>query len=92
MIDQRQLALLAHLGAQRAILVQLLVLQLLQEPDPVGRATLLRDLLRQRGVVPPASGTDLDPATSDLLAAMTEEEIERIMEQVIGHLACRTAA
>lgn len=91
-VNERELAILAHLSAQRAILVRLLVLGFLQEPEPAARARLVRDLLRGSPVRPPEQGSPLDPATSDLLAGMTEDEIERIMNEVITHLERRNAA
>ncbi len=91
-MPQQELMLLAQLGAHRAILVRLLVLKFLGEPDPVGCARAVRELFRATPVVPPREGSNLDPATSDLLASMTDEEIDRIMGEVVAHLERRNAA
>ncbi len=89
--SRQELLLLAHLGAQRAILLRLLVLTLLREPDPLGTVRLVRELFRDHPVQPPAE-SGLDPAVSDLLAGMADEEVERIMGEVEAHLRRRLAA
>lgn len=84
-----QLSATAQLSAHRALIVQLYVLALLQEPDPVGAARIVRLMHRRSPVRPPRSGTPLNPAVSDLLASMADEEIESVMEEIEEHLAAR---
>ncbi len=89
--SRQELLLLAQLGAQRAILLRLLVLTLLQEPDPLRSLLLVREIFRDNPVQPPAE-SGLDPAVSDLLAGMADEEVERILGEVEAHLRRRLAA
>jgi hypothetical protein len=79
--------LMARMSAQRALLIQLLALACLNEPDPLGAARLLRDMRRRAPIQPPPGGSGLDPAQSDLMASLADEEIEAILEEVIAHLA-----
>ncbi len=85
---QTELVLLAHLSAQRAILSRLLVLTFLAEPDPPQAVRLVRGLFRANPVQPPPE-SGLDPAVSDLLASVTDEEIDRILTEVEAELAAR---
>ncbi len=90
-LSRQELLLFAHLSAQRAVLVRLLVLTFLQEPDPLQAVRLVRDLFRESPVQPPPE-SGLDPAVSDLLAGTADEEVERIMAEVEAHLLRRLAA
>ncbi len=85
---QTELVLLAHLSAQRAILSRLLVLTFLAEPDPLQAVRLVREMFRANPVQPPPE-SGLDPAVSDLLAGMADEEVERILSEVEDQLAAR---
>ncbi|MDS4012396.1 MAG: hypothetical protein RKK15_13460 [Defluviicoccus sp.] len=80
------MTLLAHLSAQRRLLINAYVSGFLEEDDPLAAAKRLRFSFAERPTQAPEAGTDLDPAVSDLLAAMTDEAIEDFMDRVIGQL------
>ena len=75
------LAALAEIGAMRRLLIQALVLKLVEEPEPMQVLALLGKQLTNAVTTPP-SDSGLDPAVSDLLAAMTDER----MDSLVGDL------
>jgi hypothetical protein len=85
-MDELKLTLLAHASAHRELLVNLHAHRFLEEPDPVGAAKIVREMFTRAPTTAPSKGSNLDPATSDLLAAMTDEAIEDIMDRVIERL------
>ena len=85
-MNEQLLTILAELSAQRTILVRLQVLKLLTEPDPLSAAQALRRLMTAHPTEPPKRDNPFDAATSDLLASMTDERIEAIMNEVVEHL------
>lgn len=89
-MNEQQLTILAELSALRAVLVRLQVLGLLSEPDPLAAARTMRAMLTERPTIPPAENP-FDAATSDLLAGMTDERIEAIMDEVVAVLTDRLA-
>lgn len=91
-MNQFELTILAQLSAQRELLVTLFVYRFLQEADPLGAACLVKAMFDESPTTAPRDGTSLDPATSDLLAAMTDEVIEDIMDRVIERLESCTQA
>lgn len=82
-MDKLELTLMAHASAHRALLINLYAHRLLEEPDPVGAATILREMFASSATIPARNGHELDPATSDLLAAMTDEFIDDITNGII---------
>ncbi len=85
-MDPIKLTLLAEVGALRALFVNLYAQKFLDEPDPLRAARNVKDMLALCPTQPPVEGGNLDPATSDVLAAMTDESIEAIMAAVIKRL------
>ncbi|MEZ5933354.1 MAG: hypothetical protein R3F54_15670 [Alphaproteobacteria bacterium] len=85
-MNQFELTLLAQLSAHRELLVTLFVYRFLQEANPLKAAYVVKDMFDDSPTTAPRDGTCLDPATSDLLAAMTDEAIEDVMERVIERL------
>ena len=85
-MNQFELTLLAQLSAHRELLVTLFVYRFLQEPNPLKSAFIVKDMFDDSPTTAPRDGTCLDPATSDLLAAMTDEAIEDVMDRVIERL------
>ena len=85
-MTQFELTLLAQLSAHREMLVTLFVYRFLQEANPLQAAYLVKDMFEDSPTTAPRDGTCLDPATSDLLAAMTDEAIEDVMDRVIERL------
>ena len=78
------LALLAEVGAMRAILARMMALHLAQsEADPATAALGVKALVCRAPTRPPSDHA-LDAATSDLLAAMTDERIEALMDDIIA--------
>jgi len=80
------MTILAQTSALREMLVNLHVHRFLEEPDPVGAAKIARTIMTQAPTLPPKGGNNLDPATSDVLAAMTDEAVESMMDRVIEKL------
>lgn len=85
-MDYVTLTLLAHLSAHRRLLINLYTCRLLSEPDPVEQTLALRDAFRRAPTHAPEDGSGLDPATSDMLAAMTDETIDDIMVRVLNRV------
>lgn len=85
-MNQFELTILAQLSAHRELMVTLFVYRFLQESNPLKSAYLVKEMFEDSPTTAPRDGTCLDPATSDLLAAMTDEAIEDIMERVIERL------
>ena len=85
-MNQFELTILAQLSAHRELLVTLFVYRFLQEVNPLRSAYIVKDMFDDSPTTAPRDGTCLDPATSDLLAAMTDEAIEDVMERVIERL------
>ncbi|MEM7043443.1 MAG: hypothetical protein AAF543_11595 [Pseudomonadota bacterium] len=85
-MNQFELTLLAQLSAHRELLVTLFVYRFLQEANPLKAAWTVKDMFDDSPTTAPRDGTCLDPATSDLLAAMTDEAIEDVMDRVIERL------
>ena len=85
-MNQFELTILAQLSAHRELLVTLFVYRFLQEANPLKSAYMVKDMFDDSPTTAPRDGTCLDPATSDLLAAMTDEAIEDVMERVIERI------
>ena len=85
-MNQFEITILAQLSAHRELLVTTFVYRFLQEHDPLLAAQMVKDMFQDSPTTAPRDGTSLDPATSDLLAAMTDEAIEDVMERVIERL------
>ncbi|MGI9504603.1 MAG: hypothetical protein ACR2RE_16275 [Geminicoccaceae bacterium] len=85
-MNQFELTILAQLSAHREMLVTLFVYRFLQEANPLKSAYMVKDMFDDSPTTAPRDGTCLDPATSDLLAAMTDEAIEDVMERVIERI------
>ena len=83
MIEQNMtLAALAEIGALRRLIVQALALRLLEEDTPEHALSMLGLQLMQSGSVPPDGHTGLDPAVSDLLAAMTDDSLQGLFKDL----------
>ena len=85
-MNQFELTILAQLSAHRELMVTLFVYRFLQEAHPLEAAYAVKDMFDESPTTAPRDGTSLDPATSDLLAAMTDEAIEDVMDRVIERL------
>ncbi len=80
------LSLLAHVSAQRRLLINAYACGFMDESDPVAAARELQETFARSPTLAPPSGNGLDPATSDLVAAMTDEAIGDFMERVLAKI------
>ncbi|MCP5364654.1 MAG: hypothetical protein H6905_05420 [Hyphomicrobiales bacterium] len=85
-MDNMLMTLLAHLSAQRRLLINAYVCGFLDEPDPVEAAKDVQLSFHARPTQAPENGNGLDPALSDHLAALTDEAIDDFMDRVISRL------
>lgn len=85
-MDYVTLTLLAHLSAHRRLLINLYTCRLLGEADPLEQTLALREAFMRAPTHAPEDGSGLDPVTSDMLAAMTDETIDDIMVRVLGRV------
>jgi hypothetical protein len=85
-MDEMTIALLAHLSAHRRLLINLYAIGFMTEPDPVEAAELERKKFADAPTQAPERGSGLDPATSDMLAAMTDEAIEDLFDRIVLRL------
>lgn len=90
-LDPLKLKLLVETAALRAMLINLYVEKFSGLPDPVSAARALQSSLALAPTKPPASGNKADPALSDMIAGMTDEAIEAIMQAVVKRLEYRLA-
>ena len=84
--SEQLLSISAEIGAMRAVLTHTLALRLLEEPDPNTALCIVRAQLTGAATKPPSEPTGLDPAMSDLLAALTDERIEALLEELRARL------
>lgn len=80
------LSLLAHVSAQRRLLINAYACGFVDEVDPVAAARELQETFSRSPTLAPPSGNGLDPATSDLVAAMTDEAISDFMDRVVAKI------
>jgi hypothetical protein len=90
-LDPLKLKLLVETAALRAMLINLYVEKFSGLPDPVAAARALQNTLALSPTKPPVCGNKADPALSDMIAGMTDEAIEAIMQAVVKRLECRVA-
>ena len=80
--SQFVLAAMAEIGAMRNVLVHSLALRLLEEPAPLQTLSLIGGHLNAMQTQPADSGGTLDPAMSDLLAALTDERTRDLVSDI----------
>lgn len=85
-MDEMTIALLAHLSAHRRLLINLYAVGFMALAKPVEAAELERKKFADAPTQAPERGSGLDPATSDMLAAMTDEAIEDLLNRVVVRL------
>jgi hypothetical protein len=85
-MNHLELTVLAQLSAHRELLVTALTYRFIQEREPLRAARLVQESFARSPTMAPPEGTALDPATSDLLAAMTDEAVEDVLRRVIERL------
>jgi hypothetical protein len=82
-ITQSQLAAMAEIGAMRNIMIQALALRLLDEEAPLHAVDMLGRMVSAVPTQPPAGEvTGLDPAVSDMLAALTDERTAALVAEL----------
>ena len=80
--QEPMLAAMAEIGALRRLTVQAIAMRLLEETAPHEALSLLGLQMTRVRSVPPEVETGLDPAVSDLLAAMTDERIQGLVGEL----------
>lgn len=80
------LSLLAHVSAQRRLLINAYACGFMDESDPVSAARDLQRSFSRSPTLAPPSGNGLDAVTSDLVAAMTDEAIDDFMDRVVAKI------
>ncbi len=76
------LAAMAEIGAMRRVLVHAVALKLVEEPAPMNALAVIESQLTAIPSAPPANNGELDPAVSDLLAALTDERTENLISEI----------
>lgn len=80
---QPLLAAMAEIGAVRNILVHALALRLIDDTAPLHSVDMMGRMLAAVPTQPPPDGdTGLDPAVSDVLAALTDERTAALVAEV----------
>jgi len=87
MPNEHILAAIAELGALRRVLVHAIALRLIEEPAPMQALDMIGLQLTSVPTQPPLTGSTLDPAVSDLLAALTDERTQSLVDDVRARLA-----
>lgn len=80
------ISLLAHVSAHRRLLINAYACGFMEEPDPVAAARRLQTTFLGAPTMAPPQGSGLDAATSDLVAAMTDDAIEDFLDRVVAKL------
>lgn len=84
------LSAMAEIGAMRKLLVHALALRLMDDPAPFQTLDLIGGLLGAAPTIPAAGASRLDPAVSDMLAAMTDEHAQSLVADVPTRLTALT--
>lgn len=80
--EKNMMAAMAEIGAIRHVVQHAIVLRILEEPEPRLTFAFLDRQLTERSTEPNSAGSDLDPAISDMLAAMTDERIRSLLDDI----------
>ena len=78
------LSAMAEIGALRTLMIHAFALRLLDEPDPATALKVIEAHLTSSPTLPANANTNLDPAISDLLAALTDQRIETLLEACLS--------
>jgi hypothetical protein len=84
--DEFLLAAMAEIGAMRKLMLSALALRLLEETEPLQALEMLGGLVTATPTMPAKAGRPIDPAMSDLLAAMTDEQVSGMIDDLRLHL------
>ena len=80
------LSALAEIGALRNLVVHAVALRLLDESDPLQTLAFMDRHLTSKRTLPGDVGGALDPAMSDLLAALTDDRTQSLVADVRARL------
>jgi hypothetical protein len=80
------ISLLAHVSAHRRLLINAYACGFMEEENPVAAARRLQTTFQGAPTMAPPQGSGLDAATSDMVAAMTDDAIEDFLDRVIAKL------
>jgi len=81
------LAAIAEIGAIRSVVVHAIALRLLEEPDPLQTLAVMDRQITAEPTLPADTAGALDPAMSDLLAALTDDRRQALVDDVNKQLA-----
>lgn len=85
--DEFLLAAMAQIGAMRKLVLSALALRLAEESEPLQALNMLGGLVTATPTMPANTNREIDPAMSDLLAAMTDEQVSSMIDDLRLHLA-----
>lgn len=85
--DEFLLAAMAQVGAMRKLVLSALALRLLEETEPLQALDMLGGLVTATPTMPANTDRAIDPAMSDLLAAMTDEQVSGMIDDLRMQLA-----
>ncbi len=85
--DEFLLSAMAQVGAMRKLVLSALALRLLEENEPLQALDMLGGLVTATPTMPANTGRAIDPAMSDLLAAMTDDQVASMIDELRGHMA-----
>lgn len=76
------LSAMAEIGALRNLVLHAVTLRLIEEPAPLQVLEMIGGQLAAAPTRPGDTGGALDPAMSDHLAALTDERMQRLVEEL----------
>ncbi len=85
--DEMMLAAMAQIGAMRKLVLSALALRLVEESEPLQALDMLGGVVTNTPTLPANTGGNLNPAMSDMLAAMTDEQVGSMIDDLRLHLA-----
>lgn len=85
--DEFLLSAMAQIGAMRKVVLSALALRLLEESEPLAALDMLGNLVKATPTMPANIDRPIDPAMSDMLAAMTDDQVSSIIDDLRVHLA-----
>ena len=88
--DEFILSAMAQVGAMRKLMLSALALRLVEESEPMQALDMLGTLITATPTMPADTGQAIDPAVSDLLAAMTDDQVTDMIDELRVHLAVAT--
>ncbi|WP_341368298.1 hypothetical protein [Yoonia sp. BS5-3] len=85
--DEFLLSAMAQVGAMRKLVLSALALRLIEESEPLQALNMLGTLVTATPTMPAKTDQAIDPAMSDMLAAMTDDHVSGMIDELRVHLA-----